>query len=421
MAFKIGNQVVINNQGEIENISKASIVGFATFKDDLYVAGVVTATFYEGDGSRLTNIAANAVDAGALDFSAVDINANSVTATAGLSGASLTVNGTTISSILDEDDMSSDSTSAVPTQQSVKAYVDDQIAALDLDPTDADFSSVDFSAQSLASTNDLTVGGNATIAGAGGVGIATFATTGIALNQDISAPNNTITAFAFVGDGSGLTNIAAGAVDESQLDFSGVDITANSFSGDGSGITNIDGANVSAANLDFAAVDLSAQSLSGDGSGITSIDGAEVSAANLDFATVDLSAQSLTATNGATVSNGGLLVTGDSTFTSTEVRVTGNLLVEGEVSANEAPVSSDRRLKTNIENIPGALEKVEQLNGVSFDWIKTGKSSAGIIAQEVQEVMPELVRDTGDHLTVVYNGLIGLLIEAVKELNEKMN
>jgi hypothetical protein len=91
--------------------------------------------------------------------------------------------------------------------------------------------------------------------------------------------------------------------------------------------------------------------------------------------------------------------------------------------------TSDRKLKTNIINIDSALNKVDQLNGVTFDWIKSGQASAGLIAQDVQEVLPEAVHTSGSgandeiesHLVLNYNAVIGLLVEAVKELRAEVN
>jgi len=65
------------------------------------------------------------------------------------------------------------------------------------------------------------------------------------------------------------------------------------------------------------------------------------------------------------------------------------------------------------------LCKVLQLNGVEFDWKDNQQSSVGVIAQELEEVFPELVR-TGENKSVNYNGLIGVLIEAVKEQQKQI-
>ena len=105
--------------------------------------------------------------------------------------------------------------------------------------------------------------------------------------------------------------------------------------------------------------------------------------------------------------------------------VTGGVNVTGTLTAStEVTVSSDVRFKSNIETIDSALDKVKAMRGVYFD--KHGaedRRSVGVIAQEMQEVMPEVVvtDDTEDkHLSVAYGNLVGVLIEAVKELSDKV-
>jgi len=99
---------------------------------------------------------------------------------------------------------------------------------------------------------------------------------------------------------------------------------------------------------------------------------------------------------------------------------TGDLGVGGQVTATDFNSTSDARLKTNVQVIDDPLEKVLQINGVSFNWIENNKPSMGVIADNIQEVLPELVSDT-DPKTVNYNGLIGLLIEVVKEQQTQIN
>ena len=96
--------------------------------------------------------------------------------------------------------------------------------------------------------------------------------------------------------------------------------------------------------------------------------------------------------------------------------------VTGTVSATDFNSTSDARLKTNVRVIDNPLEKVLQINGVSFDWISDNTSTMGVIADNIQEVLPELVRtNTADYKTVNYNGLIGLLIEVVKDQQTQIN
>jgi hypothetical protein len=101
----------------------------------------------------------------------------------------------------------------------------------------------------------------------------------------------------------------------------------------------------------------------------------------------------------------------------------GDLHVEGDVIAFSTTVGSDINLKENVQTLPNALETVNRLRGVSFDWKKKHKgSSIGVIAQEVEKVFPELVDEhaLNGMKTVNYSALIGVLIEAVKELSDKV-
>jgi hypothetical protein len=83
---------------------------------------------------------------------------------------------------------------------------------------------------------------------------------------------------------------------------------------------------------------------------------------------------------------------------------------------------SDSRLKTNIKLIPDALLKTLKLRGVVFDRIDTGSHGTGMIAQEVEEVFPEVVKEMTDGTkTVAYGNVVGLLIESIKELNTKID
>lgn len=91
----------------------------------------------------------------------------------------------------------------------------------------------------------------------------------------------------------------------------------------------------------------------------------------------------------------------------------------GDVSAANFNTTSDARLKTNIEDIASALNKVKRLRGVHFTM--NGKDQVGVIAQEVEEVVPELVTDTpSGYKTVAYGNTVGLLIEAIKEQDKKI-
>ena len=106
------------------------------------------------------------------------------------------------------------------------------------------------------------------------------------------------------------------------------------------------------------------------------------------------------------------------TFTANQI-VSGSITATGDVVAYS---TSDKRHKNNIVNITDALAKVTKLNGVTWEWNDDVDAATketpktGLIAQEVQEVLPEVVKERGDgFLALDYSKTIGLLVEAIKE------
>jgi len=94
--------------------------------------------------------------------------------------------------------------------------------------------------------------------------------------------------------------------------------------------------------------------------------------------------------------------------------VNGNITASGTVTA-----TSDERLKTNIKTIDNALEKVLSIRGVEYDRIDLEEHQIGVIAQEIEKIIPEVVY--GDETkSVAYGNLVGLLIEAIKEQQERI-
>ena len=92
----------------------------------------------------------------------------------------------------------------------------------------------------------------------------------------------------------------------------------------------------------------------------------------------------------------------------------GTFTATGDITAY-----SDERLKSNIKTYKDALKKIELLRGVSYE--KDGKKGIGVIAQEVEKVVPEVINDSGEYKAVAYGNLVGILIEAVKELSQEVN
>ncbi len=93
----------------------------------------------------------------------------------------------------------------------------------------------------------------------------------------------------------------------------------------------------------------------------------------------------------------------------------GSIVASGNITAY-----SDINLKTDLVKISSALDKVSQLTGYTFTRKDTGERQVGLIAQDVQKVLPEAVLD-GEHLSLAYGNLVGLLVEAIKELKSEID
>ena len=107
-----------------------------------------------------------------------------------------------------------------------------------------------------------------------------------------------------------------------------------------------------------------------------------------------------------------------SMFTNTNYRFNPST---AEVSATNFNSTSDINKKHNINTIENALEIVSNLRGVRFNWNHNGQVAVGVIAQEIEQHLPEVVVDSDDSKSVQYGPLIGVLIEAIKEQQKQIN
>ena len=125
-----------------------------------------------------------------------------------------------------------------------------------------------------------------------------------------------------------------------------------------------------------------------------------------------------------TVTDAGRIGINDSTPDYT-LDVNGNVSNISIYASHDIAAYSDARVKDEIETIPNALDKVNKLRGVTFkrtDEGSTDKRMMGVIAQEVLDVIPEVVnqRESDGHYSVSYGNMVGILIEAVKELKAEI-
>lgn len=96
-----------------------------------------------------------------------------------------------------------------------------------------------------------------------------------------------------------------------------------------------------------------------------------------------------------------------------------NMSINTVTGAN-VNTTSDINIKSDVHTIENATYKTMQLRGVTYYNALTGNNEIGVIAQEVEEVIPQVVNSQGKYKTVAYGNLVGLLIETVKELNERI-
>ena len=98
--------------------------------------------------------------------------------------------------------------------------------------------------------------------------------------------------------------------------------------------------------------------------------------------------------------------------------------VIGSLTENGTPVRlvSDGRLKTNITPLKNSLSKILSLQGVEYDRIKNNNHEVGMIAQEVEKIIPELVVENSEgYKMIYYENLTAVLVEAIKEQQEQIN
>ena len=228
-------------------------------------------------------------------------------------------------------------------------------------------------------------------------------------------------AFSQVGDRFDISeniNLPAGKV----ITIDGVEVLSSTqvlgvpFGGGGSGaavttdgvqtLTNktISGGTLTGTLTAGGGVGSAGQYLQSTGSGVQwttlSVDSATISNGNTNVST---------ANNGdVTVNTGGSLC---ATFNTSN-----NLVVTGTVTAQ-----SSIALKDNVETITDALAKVMNLRGVEFDYKASGRHQIGVVAEEVEEVVPCVIDETNGIKSVAYQNLVAVLIEAVKDLKKEID
>ena len=230
-------------------------------------------------------------------------------------------------------------------------------------------------------------------------------------NLTFNSSTGTLTATEFSGGGSGLTGVDATTLDSIDSGSFLRSDANDSFSGVLAGST---GSRIEFANVNTS-YDTAGEIPTGVGAFLAGADNGTSTATPANMNIYSWYGVGFGPTiSGQTVPVGQLshlfnVRNGDATFI-------------GSLTCVNVNSTSDINLKKDIEVITDATDLIKQLNGVKFAWKKNDEKSVGVIAQEVEKVLPELIsekQDTGEK-SVNYSGLVGVLIEAVKELSARV-
>jgi hypothetical protein len=374
------NSGTINNARLPSTISVACVSGSCCVSGGAISGSTISATTeFKGKGLCITDTCATNITSGTLNNARLpaDISVTSV-GTTGAVSAGTTVCGTTITA------------------------------------------SVEFKGKGLCITDtcatNITSGtlNNARLPGA--ISVTSVSTTG-AVSAGTTVCGTTITASTEF-NGKGLcvtdlcaTNITSGTLNNARLP---ADISVTSVAGCGPSLTNLNACNIATGTLAKERLATSGVTAATYGS-----------ASNVSAVTVDTYGRVTGACNVAIAIAASAVTSGqfDTARLPNDITVSGTIKAGGDVWAYN---TSDCRLKTNIQSISDSLNKLSKINGVCFDWngvLDTHSGSdIGVIAQEVEEVLPLIVttRDNG-YKAVRYEKIIPLLIEAIKELKSDVD
>lgn len=355
----------------------------ASFKGPV-TAPIITANTVNGTAANFTTLQADSIDFDG-DLTVDNVSANSISSKSGTFTGPVTAPSITANTI--------NGTAANFTTLQADAIDFDGDLTVDLVTANTLAGTLSTAAQpnitSVGTLSSLTVSGSMTAA-----------------NADFSGPVTapTVTANSFSGDGSGLTGLSAG------LDWSTTTSTdthylfvASNTSGSG-----IDQFNVATGiTIHPGSARITANTFIGDGSGLTGI------------------SAGATVTDKSDNVNYNIVFTNETSGTQALAGIDNTAFTfnpsTGQCNATIFNATSDVALKTNMNVIDDALNIIDKLNGYKFNWKKNQLPSAGVSAQEVEQVLPELVSNDTDNKSVNYNGLVSVLIQAVKELKEEVN
>ena len=227
----------------------------------------------------------------------------------------------------------------------------------------------------------------------GSLVIGQYNSSGSSVTSSATVFNTANTAFVIGNGTSGSTS------DAFKVLFSGNTTVAGDITVTGNDVTFGNGETISNSSDGTVAITASTTTMSGD---------LTVTGNDLHFG------------NGESISNasdGTVTITSGTVAMSSNATIGNDLTVSGDVV-----VSSDARLKSNIVSLGSTLSRLLLIDGKTYTMIKDGKQKIGVLAQEIKEVFPELVSEDGNEMLAVnYQGLVPVLINALKEQDDKIS
>jgi len=386
-----GNLYFYNIGAETMRLNSAGNVGIGTSAPAyrLDVAGDARVTGLTAASAQITNVSGTAATMSSL--LATNVSATNVTC----SGAQLTnvsATAATVSNIL--------ATGLASTNMSATALTSGSALITNVQGTNASMSSV--IATNVSASN--VTSGNANI---------TALTAGSGVVSHLTGTSATI---------GGIVATSMGTTVMSATDYTGgnLSLSGNLFIGGTLTTVNITSTNLVNTNVSagivFASTSLAAVGNSNTMGSIFTTGGNVGVATSAPGYTLDI-----TGTFDVSNANGLLLFASSgnvgigTTAPTSRLHVVGDIFATGNITG-----FSDMRLKSDIQTVDNALSKAKQLRGVYYTQNDNGRRGVGVIAQEIQEVVPEVVEPQGEYLSVAYGNISGVLIEAIKELSAKV-
>ena len=265
----------------------------------------------------------------------------------------------------------------------------------------------------------------------GSVGDITCSTGALDINAgtvNIKDEASSETMASFVSDGAvtlNHDNTARLATTSAGIDVTGTLAVSGTSAFTGK-ITSDNGIDIDNITIDGTEIDLSSGDLTIDVAGDINIDADDGIINFLDGGTVIGSFQNSSSdfVVKSVQSNQDMLLKGNDggseiTALTLDMSAAGAATFNSSVTAGgDVTAFSDMRIKHDIETIEGALAKVSDMRGVYFKR-NNGEAGTGVIAQEIENILPEVVKD-GEYKSVAYGNMVGILIEAIKELKAEV-